>query len=487
MSTQSLFVSTTIPYVNAHPHVGFAIELAQADAFVRFRRLQGDRVVFQSGTDENSLKNVLAARARNVPIQEHVNGNAELFYTLASQLGLCLDQFVRTSSPRHHSIVQEFWKLLRPEDIYTKKYCGHYCIGCEDFLRENELDSAGLCRDHRSRPDWIEETNYFFRLSSYQAPIRNLIASDRLRISPAFRKKEVLNFIDAGLDDISITRDRTRSGGWGIPVPDCNEQVVYVWIDALINYLSGFSAPNEWNRFDRRIHFIGKNVWKFHAVYWPALLLSAGFTPPDEIIIHGFLTLDGQKISKSAGNGKDPAQLIQTYGSDSLRFYLLRSFSPFDDGDFSERDLINTHNAFLVNGLGNLLSRLNALVVRLDSALKESAVQSRSLSPDLTTAWESLRFDEGLKVIWRKIDEINTQIATERPWKTTAASSSRYRERITLLITQWLDEVGQIAYWLDPFLPSTSASIFRQLVAINTKQAHLFQKLPPCGGQKQRS
>ena len=340
----------------------------QADTISRYRCLKGEDVVFQSGTDENSLKTIQAAKKRGVSVQSHVFEHAELYKELSARLNITIHQFVQTSSDHHRTIVRNFWRSLNPEDIYRKGYGGLYCVGCEDFLTDSDLVS-GKCPDHLKAPEFIEEDNYFFRLSKYQQQLIDLIESGRIRLVPAFRKKEILNFIKGGLEDISVSRDQSRSEGWGIPVPDDESQIIYVWIDALINYVSGCSDDERgfariWSSNAEKIHFIGKNVWKFHAIYWPAILLSAGLPLPNEIVIHGFLTVDGKKISKSLGNAIDPLEVIDAFSGDTLRFYLLRCCSPFEDSDFSLAALTSAHNTYLVNGLGNLVSRLRTLAVK---------------------------------------------------------------------------------------------------------------------------
>lgn len=475
MSTHTTFITTTIPYVNSSPHVGFALELVQADTYVRYQRLKGRSIAFQSGTDENSLKNVIAARERNVPVQYHVDHHAAQFKHLASVLSISFDHFIRTTSEVHRSAVHRFWSRLKPTDLYRKRYGGHYCVGCEDFLQEDDL-SDGLCRDHAAAPEWIEEENVFFRLSQYQETLSKLIEDDQIRITPSYRKSEILNFISGGLNDISVSRDRVRSGGWGIPLPGDDSQVIYVWIDALINYVSGISQAssdlNAWNSLERKVHFIGKNVWKFHAIYWPALLLSAGLCVPDEIVIHGFLTLDGKKISKSVGNVVDPIKTVEEFGADSLRFYLLRSFSPFDDGDFSIQGLKESHNSYLANGLGNLLSRLTALAGKLNLDSSELELRSTSIH-EFDAALDFFRFDEGLKVLWRGIDRINSEIATLKPWEKLATETKICRSEIV----RWLEELWNLGLWVGVFLPTTGLRIDQQIRSLGEKKEHLFKKL----------
>ena len=300
------YITTTIPYVNAEPHIGFALELVQADTLARYARLCGERVRLQTGTDENAWKNVESARARGCSPREFVARNTEAFRRLAQALNIAVDEFVHTTEERHRRAVWALWQRLRPGDLYKQAYTGHYCVGCEDFFYERELVD-GCCPEHRTPPVPVEEENYFFRLSAYQAQIEELLLSGRLAITPEKRRLEVLNFVRQGLQDISVSRSSARAEGWGITVPGDESQTVYVWIDALVNYLTGlgFGTHEDWQEFwgpqSRVIHCLGKNVWKFHAVYWPALLLSAGLPLPDELVIHGFLTVNGQKIGKSLG------------------------------------------------------------------------------------------------------------------------------------------------------------------------------------------
>jgi methionyl-tRNA synthetase len=277
----NFYITTTIPYVNAHPHVGFALELAQADAIARYHRLCGKEVRFQTGTDENAFKNVTAAREHGLETKTFVDANARRFRELSEALGVSHDEFVRTTEKRHALAVSRLWTSLRPSDVFRRRYDGLYCAGCEDFLFARDL-VEGRCPDHDVSPRPVVEENWFFRLSAYQIQLDALIAEGRLRIVPDSRRNEVLAFIRRGLDDISISRNAERAGGWGIAVPGDPTQVIYVWIDALANYLTGlgYGQSSEWLRFwgagTRKVHILGKNVWKFHAIYWPALLLSAG-------------------------------------------------------------------------------------------------------------------------------------------------------------------------------------------------------------------
>ena len=460
--TNSIYITTTIPYVNAPPHIGFALELVQADALARYHRLIRNDVRFQSGTDENAMKNVLSARRLGVPVDRLVDDNSSRFRSLCKALDISVDRFLRTTEKAHHASVTAFLTGLHEDDLYRHSYHGLYCTGCEDFYDVSSL-LDGRCPEHGVQAISVNEENVFFRLSRYEGQLHDLISTRRLRIVPQSRKVEVLRFIDRGLADISISRDSRRSGGWGIPFPGDSTQTVYVWIDALINYLTGLGYPDEtgshyWQA-TRKLHLIGKNVWKFHAVYWPALLLSARLPVPDEIVVHGFLTNEGRKISKSTGDAVDPAEYVRRFGSDAVRYFLLRHVRPFEDSDFSEAHLANVYQADLANGLGNLVSRLCALcekaAVTGDSPLRPP-VAPNGYHKHLA----EFRFDLALGALWDEVTVLNREITVLRPWDDIKAG--RHAEARAVL-SPLVERLAVIAFWLSPFLPSTSAAIAQRL------------------------
>lgn len=461
---KTTYITTAIPYVNAHPHIGFALELVQADVLARYSRLAGNRTRLQTGTDENAFKNVLSAKEKGLPTRQFVDEQSEVFQDLCRALNISQDQFIRTTSPCHRDAVYKFWRKLQKGDIYLKQYRGLYCAGCEDFFIERDLVD-GLCPDHGIKPVRIEEENYFFRLSRYQAALEALIASDKLRIIPEARKNEVLGFIRRGLHDISISRPAERSEGWGIPVPDDASHVIYVWIDALINYISGLgfgtgeSWSEYWNDENFKLHVIGKNVWKFHAVYWPALLLSAGLPLPDAIFVHGFVTINGEKISKSRGITVDPFDCIAAFGNDGIRHYLLRYCSPVNDSDFAADRLKLAYNTDLANGIGNLVSRLFALCQKVNYG-RYFRLDKPPAPDGFHDALDAYCFNQALAILWNIVRQINQDIEIKRPWD-TLKSGDNAALRTQLKI--WLDELWKIAYWLEPFLPDTSAKIIAAL------------------------
>lgn len=471
------YITTSIPYVNAAPHVGFALELVQADAIARYRRLRGENVRLQSGTDENALKNVLSARARGIPVRTFVDENAARFEALTKTLDISIDSFVRTTSERHANAVVALLSRLRKEDLYTRDYRGLYCVGCEEFYDERDLVD-GLCPDHRDSPTVVSEENVFFRLSNHADVLHERIASRELHIVPEQREREVLRFIERGLQDVSISRDARRSEHWGIPFPGAPSQIVYVWIDALINYLTGLGYPDgdDVRRYwcaANTCHVIGKNVWKFHAVYWPALLLSAGLPLPKQIVVHGFLTENGRKISKSHGQAAEPTEFVQRFGVEALRYFLLRHVRPFEDSDFSEARLAASYEADLANGLGNLFSRLTALC---ESARVRGVSADTPAAPPRYHAYlEAYQFDLALETLWAEIASINRDLVTAKPW---AAIKARDLTSAQAHLSGAVERLAAIAYWLAPFLPATSSVIRNSLTRDVIRRAEpLFPRL----------
>ncbi|MFC1533314.1 methionine--tRNA ligase [Thermodesulfobacteriota bacterium] len=460
-----IYVTTTIPYVNARPHIGFALELIQADVIARYHRLLGIKTRFQTGTDENALKNVLAAREAGLSEIELVNKNSGLFKDLEDKMDTSANVFLRTTEERHSRAVNHFWSHMRPDDIYLRTYSGLYCNGCEDFYLEKDL-IGGKCPDHGTKPVYVDEINYFFRLSAYQERLEDLIGKDRIKIIPNTRKNEIVEFIKRGLNDISISRSARRFNGWGIYVTNDHSQVVYVWIDALINYLSGLGYGEEedwsefWNNDTLKVHIIGKNVWKFHAVYWPAILLSAGLALPNKIFIHGFLTENGKKISKSSGVSIDPVTYIEKYGVDSVRYYLLRAISPFEDGDFSSERLEQLHNSDLANNLGNLLNRITTLCQKAEYGCFNPP-NTRSAPDGYHDAITSFEYDKALKILWSNLSLINRDIDGTQPWRSLKSGNSQQLKKD---LTRWLNELYIVGYWLAPFLPETSKKIMNVLL-----------------------
>ena len=380
------YITVAIPYVNAAPHLGYAYELVLADVYARARRRSGDEVRFLGGTDDYSLKNVLAAEAAGMGTQDFVDAHAANFQNLAGPLHLSFDDFIRTSSdPRHYPAVHRLWRACEASgDLYRRSYEGDYCIGCEQFYTADDLVD-GCCPDHGTPVERVEEENWFFRLSAYQDYLEELIGSDRLAVRPEPFREELLRFIRGGLDDISVSRSAKRARGWGIGVPGDPTQVIYVWFDALTNYISalGYGSSSGadyrtwWLESEHRVHVIGKGILRFHAAYWPAFLASAGEPTPTRVQVHPYLTVGGSKLSKSTGNTIDPISFVTRFGSDALRWWFVRDVAPVADSDFAIERLIARANEDLANGLGKVTNRIVTLVHRYRGGLVPS-VEVRS-------------------------------------------------------------------------------------------------------------
>lgn len=422
------YITTAIPYVNAAPHIGFALEAVQADVLARAFRGRGDAVRFLTGTDDNALKNVLAAEEVGEPVEGFVTRHSAEFSALKGILDLSNDDFIRTREERHIRGVQKFWRACKAGDIYTKQYEGLYCVGCEEFKTEHELRD-GRCLEHPARTlERVAEENYFFRLSRYAGHLEELIRSDKLRILPVSRKNEMLKFIEGGLEDFSISRSSARAKGWGVPVPDDPAQVMYVWFDALTNYVNALGYADDdplfrefWAHGDAIFHMVGKGISRFHAIYWPAMLLSAGIRLPTTVFVHGYLTAGGQKISKSLGNGVHPKMLVDRYGTDAVRYFLLREIPSAEDGDFSEDKFRARYSADLANGIGNFASRVLALAEPYGPVPVpgEGAVLGaiRAAQDGVRQEIDAFRFSEALMHIAGLVSFGDRRVNETKPWE----------------------------------------------------------------------
>src|SRR6266700_6094938 len=481
MTRSHVYITTTIPYVNARPHLGHALEFVQADVLARHYRRRGNLVRFQTGTDDNSLKNVLAAEAAGVRVQDFVDANAAAFVALVGPLSLSVDDVIRTSGdPRHRAGVERLWQACADAgDLYRKFYEGLYCVGCEAFYAASELD-GGRCPEHGVRPQLVAEENWFFRLSRYEGRLRDEITAGRLRIEPAGRRNEVVGFIAGGLADFSVSRSTARAHGWGIPVPGDPGQVIYVWWDALGNYVTALGYGTDeanlhrwWTGAGRRIHVLGKGVLRFHAVYWPAILASAGLPPPTEILVHDYLTVEGRKISKSGGTTVDPAALAADYGTDALRWWLLRDVPRIGDTDFTRERLVSRVNDELVNGIGNLVNRVLAMVGRYRGGLvpaghgpapgADALADARRRAPALTdAALEVGDFRQATAAVWAVATEANRYISQTEPWRLAAAERNgdrRAGQHLDAVLSGLVGTCRDLAGQLEPFLPDAAARI----------------------------
>ncbi|MGN6758460.1 MAG: methionine--tRNA ligase [Thermomicrobiales bacterium] len=487
MDDRHYYVTTSIPYVNARPHLGHALELVQADVLARFHRQRGDDTRFLTGTDDNSLKNVQAAEAAGLPTQTLVDRNAAHFHALRDTLNLSFDDFIRTSgNPAHAAGARRLWHACAGAgDIYKRAYRGLYCVGCEAFYTPDELVDD-LCPEHLRPPELVEEENWFFRLSHYATPLHDAIATGRLRIVPRTRQAEVLRFIERGLADFSISRSQARAHGWGIPVPDDPGQVMYVWWDALINYITALGygdGPDSplytryWRDNSQRVHVIGKGILRFHAVYWPAMLISAGEPLPTTLYVHEYLTVDGQTISKSLGNAIGPDDLVARFGTDALRYWFLRDAARTEDTDFTTARLSERYNADLANGLGNLLQRTISMIARWRAGIvpapgpagtpeQRLAALAANLPDQIATALDEFDFRAALGALWALVASANRYVEESAPWQLARRAATGDRsasQQLDTALYTLAETLHVIASHLAPFLPSTSQRITAQL------------------------
>lgn len=434
----------------------------------------GNNVFFLTGADENAIKVVEAAEQAGMQIKEFINEKAGQFLELKNTLNLSWDDFIRTTEPRHIEGVKKFWEIADQKgNFYKKSYAGLYCVGCERFYEPAELDKDGNCPDHKRRPDKIEEENYFFKLSRYQKDLERIFYERAIEIIPAKRAAEMKHFIKEGLKDFSASRPASRTKNWGIGVPNDPNQKIYVWIDALTNYINaiGYSDGTPqfktfWEEADDIIHFIGKDIARFHAIYWPAMLLSARLRLPTKLFIHGHITVNGQKMSKSIGNVAYPETLTAKYGIDAVRYFLLREISSVEDGDFSEEKLLNRYNGDLANGLGNLVSRVAALASKLGefslSEPKEFKPEIEKVKKEYWEAMESLNFHAALEKVWELLKAGDVYINEKKPWEINPFDKLRTGNEIELarILNEPIHLILHAAWLLQPFLPETSEKIF---------------------------
>ncbi len=529
--SNKFYITTSIAYANAAPHIGYALEVVQADALARYHRLQGDDVFFLSGTDENGTKIKKTAEEQGKDPQVFVDQNSAKFEELLKKIDISNDDFIRTTDKkRHYPAAQKIWqKLVETGDIYKGSYEGYYCVGCEAYLTEKDL-TDGKCPNHQKAPEKIKEENYFFKLSNYSDQILERIENDEFEILPKSRKNEILNVIKSGLRDVSFSRPKNVLD-WGVPVPGDESQTMYVWCDALTNYISALGYGDDYQdstslkedsppergksaeqmgcvKFKKYwpadVHLIGKDILRFHAAIWPAMLLSAELPLPKKLLVHGFITSDGQKISKSLGNVIDPIEVAEKYGVDALRYYLLKEIPSGGDGDFSFARFEEVYKSDLQNGLGNLVSRTMTLAEKyFDSKVPEKKngetqrryeIHSNYIAPYelyFKEAWKNMsnlikefKLNKSLEYVTSfgdtekqpvisstnlknkenlmgVVSRQNKLIQESKPWELikTDEEITRY------YVYDLLESLRQIAWMIRPFLPETSDKIFAQLFA----------------------
>ena len=470
---KNFYISTSIAYVNGAPHLGFAFESIMADSLARYQRMIGNDTFFLTGTDEHGVKIYKTAQEKNISPQELCDTNAEKFQLLTQKLDISNDDFIRTSDQKKHwPSVQKLWQQLKDKgDIYKKSYEGTYCEGCEMFIPEKDLVD-GKCPNHQKVPVKIVEENYFFKLSKYSEQILNLIESKQLEIIPEFRQNEILTMLkENGLKDVSFSRP-VSTLPWGVPVPDDASQNMYVWCDALTNYISALGYENNNDKYQKywaqaeKTHVIGKDIVRFHAGIWIGMLLSAEISLPNKVFIHGFLTSEGQKMSKSWGNVVDPFLEIEKYSSDALRYFLLSQVPIGQDYDFTRKQFDNIYNAHLANNLGNLVNRIAVLSVKNNITPDLIANCSGGLTTlfqeQIKSTWQQIQqnmqnyiLNKALENIWDLLHFANKQMDELKPWILAKSEP----EKLTEIMPLFLELIRQVAFMLEPFLPYTSTQI----------------------------
>ncbi len=479
------YITTSIPYVNSAPHLGNVLDSLYADVLARYKRQRGFDVRFLTGSDEHGAKIIRSAAAAGLTPKEFVDKNSAEFRSLKETLNLSWDDFIRTSDrERHWPGTEKFWKKLEEAgDLHKKIYKGLYCVGHEAFVTEKDLEN-GNCKDHQRKPEIIEEENWFFKLSKYSKEIYKQIITDKFKIFPETRKNEILSLLETGLEDVSFSRP-SKDLNWGVPVPGDSTQTMYVWAEALASYISslGYGSKNE-SMFAKYwpadVQIIGKDNLRFHAAIWPGMLLAAGLPLPISLFVHGFLTVDGQKISKTVGNVIDPVELVKKYGTDAVRYYLLKEISPFEDGDFSYEKFEQLYNGDLANGLGNFVARVLTVGEKageFDPALekklpKEILTKIELVKKAVDEKLDQFKLNEALVAVWELVHYGDSYVNTRKLWE--GDKKQEIFNTLTLL--------DNLAAILRPFLPETAKKITDSICWTNNqleikKSAVLFPRV----------
>ncbi len=490
---KKFYITTSIAYTNAAPHIGYALESIQADVLARYHKSQGEDVFFLTGTDEHGTKIMQTAELQGKDPQKFADEISGQFKDLKKTLNLSWDAFIRTTNKDEHwpGVFEIYNRAKENGDIEKRTYKGLYCVGCEAFVTEKELED-GKCPIHKKEPQVLEEENYFFLLSKYGKEIEAKIRSNELRIVPEARKSEIISFLSEGLRDISISRPKDKLS-WGIPLPDDDSQVFYVWFDALTNYISAVGlgidtslAKEELAKWwPADVHLIGKDIIRFHATIWIGMLMSAKLSLPKTIVAHGFITSGGQKMSKSLGNVVSPNELVETYGIDPVRYFLLREIPTTDDGDYSEQKFKDRYNGELANGLGNFSARVLTLASKEDLGLTEDAYESlvedsvrhRIVDAERTIKekMDAFRLHEAIGAVWEVITFGDLYVNEMKPW--TLEGDEKKKTMANLLYI--LESITRL---LEPFLPQTAKKIAGNILHKNgglvvTKGENLFPRL----------
>ena len=450
---KNIYITTAIPYVNGAPHIGHAMDYCLADVYARYNKILGNDVRFQVGTDEHGNKIYLKAKESGKTTKEYVDENTSKFEQFIHKLGVEYTDFVRTTDDWHEKRVQEIWKKLSSH-IYKAKYEGWYCTGCERFVTDKEYDeNAGVCPDHQKPYEKLSEENYYFRIADFKDDIKKAIESDELLILPEFRKKEMLKLLDES-PDVSISRP-TSQLTWGVPVPGDDSQVMYVWLDALSNYITVLGYPDEdiskW--WPATAQFVGKDILRFHAIIWPAMLLGLGLPLPKTLVSHGMVLSNGQKMGKSLGNVVDPMEVLEKHGLDAFRYYFLRHIDTFADSDFTWEKYENAYNNELANDYGNLVQRLATLAMK--NNIKISDVDVRP-SDEYCELMDHFEFSKAFDYVWEKIQNLNQRIDEEKPW---SLAKNGETDKLNSCMISLISDLLVANLMLSPFLPNATEKV----------------------------
>lgn len=466
------YITTAIPYVNGLPHIGHAMDYCLADVYARYCRLCGDEVRFQTGVDEHGNKIYQKSQELGLSVEDYVGKNTKKFEEFVKKLNISYTDFIRTTDENHERRCQEIWRRLSSH-IYKAKYEGWYCSGCERFVTQKEYDeNEGICPDHQKPYEKLEEENYYLRISDFKDRIRVAIESDEMLILPEFRKKEMLKLLEES-PDVSISRS-VEQLTWGVPVPGDESQVMYVWIDALSNYITVLGYPEEdikdW--WPAKVQLVGKDILRFHAIIWPAMLIGLGLPLPKVILSHGFILADGQKMSKSIGNVVDPIEVIEKHGLDAFRYYFLRHADTFVDSDFTWEKFESAYNNELANDLGNLVQRLATLASKNNIKLENQP--EFKFDQGYIDLMKKFEFSKAFDFVWEKVQELNKRIDEEKPWSLAkSGETDKLKDCLNSLIIDLLN----VNYMLSPFIPDTTEKIFEIFAGVITPpEAPLFPK-----------
>lgn len=473
---KKFYITAPIFYPNADLHLGHAYTTVLCDVLARTKRLTGYEVYFLTGNDDHAAKVAKAATALNLTPKEFVDQQAEKFKNFYQKLEISADDFIQTSDKeKHFPGAIKLWQTLKANgDIELKKYQGLYCVGCEAFKTEKELID-GLCPDHNTKPEVLEEENYFFKVSKYVDTVKAKIKSGELEISPASRKNEILSFLDQEAMDISFSRPVEKVNGWGIPVPGDPSQIMYVWCDALVNYISALGYGRTDNSLLEKfwpadVHVMGKDIVRFHAVIWPAMLLSSNLALPKKILGHGFITSNGQKMSKSIGNVVDPVAVINEYGAEALRYFLIRHMNIGDDSGFTMERFKEAYNAGLANGLGNLVSRV--MKMAQDNLTEAPEIPDNTIPQEFFELIDKFEFNKATDLIWQKVSELDQKIQITEPFKLVKTDPNQGIKIIKEIVV----ELYTIGRMLNPIMPETNILIKKLVKDNKVPSAPLFPR-----------